>query len=123
MTGGRAVVADDDPDVRLLIEVAVRRAGCSIVASHADGSSALADALALDPDVLVLDDAMPGMTGAEVVRAVRAARDDDRPFAVLISAGVDALAGRAQEASADAWVAKPFSVRELADVVAERRRS
>lgn len=120
---GTAIVADDDDDVRMLIEVAVRRAGYTIVASHAEGGGVLADALALDPDLLVLDHAMPGMTGGDVVRAIRAQRTDRRPFAVLMSASVDLLEATAAQADADAHVTKPFSVQELAALLADRRTS
>jgi len=117
---GTAIVADDDEDVRMLIETAVRRAGYTIVASHGDGSSALADVLALDPDLLVLDHAMPGMTGGDVVRALREQRGDRRPYAVLMSASVDLLESTALRGGADAHMAKPFSVQELATLLAER---
>ena len=117
---GTAIVADDDDDVRMLIEVAVRRAGYELVASHAEGDGALADALALDPDLLVLDHAMPGMTGGDVVRALREQRDDGRPYAVLMSASVDLLEATATQGGADAHMTKPFSVQELAAMLADR---
>lgn len=123
MTVPRAIVADDDPDVLMLIEIAVRRAGFVVAASHADGRGALRDALALDPDLLVLDHAMPGMTGGEVIGEVRRVRDDGRPFTVLVSAGVDALADTSVAAGADAYVSKPFSVRELAALLSGRYRA
>lgn len=120
---GTAIVADDDDDIRTLIEVAVQRAGYTLVASHADGEEALVAVLALDPDLLVVDHAMPGLTGAEVVRAVRASRDDRRPATVLVSASVDLLAARAADVAADAYVVKPFSVQDLADTVASLVRA
>ncbi len=120
---GTAIVADDDDDVRMLIEVAVRRAGYTILASHSEGSGALADALALDPDLLVLDHAMPGMTGGDVVRALRTQRSDRRPYAVLMSASVDLLESTALLGGADAHMPKPFSVQGLAAMLADRPRA
>lgn len=68
----RVLVVDDHPAMRSLI-----REACSlspdleVVGSAADGVSALADIHALDPDVVVLDLMLPGLTGLELVRTLR----------------------------------------------------
>ena len=67
----RVLVADDEDDIRLLVTLAVRKAGCTVVASVADGTQALAAARAEIPDRLVLDVSMPGMNGADTIQAIR----------------------------------------------------
>jgi len=53
---------------------AVLRPGCIVVGAVKDGPAALEAALALRPDVIVLDIAMPGMTGFELADRLREAR-------------------------------------------------
>ena len=110
----RVVIADDDEDVRGLMEIAARRAGLEVVSTHGDGRAALAAALAEDPDLLMLDVMMPELTGLEVVRELRRRRGDDRPRVLLISAGTDAKApSTGAQAGADEYVLKPFTVRDM----------
>ena len=113
------LVADDEDDIRALVGVAVRRAGCALVAAEADGEAALATTRTELPDLVVLDVSMPGLTGLEVCAALR---QDPRTLGVrvlLLSAGAspDDVA-RGLDAGADAYLPKPFSV---ADLVAEIR--
>ena len=114
----RVLVADDEDDIRALVGVAVRRAGCALVASEADGDAALASARTELPDVVVLDVSMPGRTGLEVCAALR---DDPATAGIrvlLLSAGAspDDVA-RGLAAGADAYLPKPFTVAGLVDRV------
>ena len=116
----RVLVADDEEDIRLLVALAVRKAGCTVVAAVADGTQAMTTAAAERPDLVVLDVSMPGATGLEVCAALRA---DPRTAAcrvLLLSAGAspDDVA-RGLAAGADAYLPKPFTV---AGLVAQVRR-
>ncbi|HUJ58352.1 MAG TPA: response regulator [Kofleriaceae bacterium] len=68
-------------------------------------------------DLILCDMRMPKMTGGEVVAAIRALCGDDAPAIVLMS-GDDADS----DASADAFLLKPFGPRELAGVIAATTR-
>lgn len=110
----RALVADDEDDIRDLVCLAARRAGCTVVSSVADGSAALAGAQESLPDLAVLDVSMPGATGLEVCAALRAHATTAGIRILLLSAGAspaDVAAGLA--AGADAYLAKPFTVAGL----------
>jgi CheY-like chemotaxis protein len=113
------LVADDEDDIRALVGVAVRRAGCVVVASEADGEAALLSARTELPDLVVLDVSMPGRTGLEVCAALRQDPGTVWIRVLLLSAGAspDDVA-RGLAAGADAYLPKPFSV---ADLVAEIR--
>ena len=112
--GPRVLVADDEDDIRALVGLAVRRAGCSVVASVADGDAALAAARAELPELTVLDVSMPGRTGLEVCAALRADAATAGVRVLLLSAGASAEdVARGLAAGADSYLPKPFSVADL----------
>ena len=110
----RIVVADDDVDIRELVEFKLSTMGHDIVAV-ADGAAAVEACREQRPDLAVLDVMMQGMSGLEAVRIIRA---DE----ALSSIPVILLTARAQESDvetgfdsgADDYITKPFSPRELA---------
>lgn len=89
------LIADDDLDMRTLIRMAVELAnqGFEVVGEAADGTEAIGVWRDLDgppvPDVVILDDRMPGLSGLEVARRIL----DERPgqIIVLYSAFIDAV--------------------------------
>jgi len=112
--GPRVLVADDEDDIRALVAVAVRRAGCAVVGSFADGAAALDAARTELPDLAVLDVSMPGATGLEVCSALREDPATAGIRILLLSAGasLDDVA-RGLAAGADAYLAKPFQISAL----------
>ena len=110
----RVLVADDEDDIRALVALAVRRAGCTVVGPVGDGDAALSRARAELPDLTVLDVSMPGRTGLEVCTALRADPATAGVRVLLLSAGAspDDVA-RGLAAGADAYLPKPFSVAGL----------
>jgi CheY-like chemotaxis protein len=114
----RVLVADDEEDIRLLVCLAVRKAGCTVVAAVADGAQALRSARAEQPDLVVLDVSMPEATGLEVCSQLRADPVTAGCRVLLLSAGAspDDIA-RGLAAGADAYLPKPFTVAGLVDEV------
>jgi CheY-like chemotaxis protein len=86
------LVADDEPDMRLLVRVVLEQAGLRVVAEAADGHDALAAVTRLAPPpiptVIVLDYKMPGLSGLEVATRVLA-ESPDQPI-ILFSANLSA---------------------------------
>jgi len=114
-TGLRVVVADDDPDIRTLVAIAVRRAGLDLVADLASGDDALVAIRQHRPDLAILDVSMPGLTGIEVVAALHADEELRGIRVFLLSAAVtDAARQAGIDAGAEDYFFKPFSPRELA---------
>jgi DNA-binding response OmpR family regulator len=114
------VIADDDADIRVLVEIAVRKAGLELVASAADGDAAYLAIRERQPDLAVLDVSMPGMTGIEVCRLVRADAAFGATTIVLLTAAVDEQSrATAADAGASELLGKPFSPRELATRLTE----
>ena len=109
----RVLVADDDPDICELVLFKLRQSG---YAAHScgDGPSALSEARADRPDLLVLDLNMPGMSGLDVCRALRADPATAAiPVIMLTARSSEADVGAGFAAGADDYVPKPFSPREL----------
>ncbi|MDB5492274.1 MAG: response regulator receiver protein [Micavibrio sp.] len=63
---------EDEPDIRALAEMMMQSLGGYTVKSCADGLSALEEAAGFQPDVIVLDVMMPGLSGPETLAKLRA---------------------------------------------------
>jgi len=108
------VIADDDAEIRHLVGVAVQRAGATIGASVPDGAAAWQAIRDMEPDLAILDVAMPRMSGLEVCRSLRADPGTADTRVLLLSAAVHPAAIEAGVAAgADLYCSKPFSVRSL----------
>ena len=116
----RVLVADDEDDIRGLVCLAVRRAGCRVVAEAADGPAALEAARITVPDLAVLDVSMPGATGLEICTTLRAEASTAGVRVLLLSAGASpADVARGLASGADSYLAKPFTVAGLVARVLE----
>jgi DNA-binding response OmpR family regulator len=118
------LVAEDDRDIADLIAHYVQKAGWTAQVA-ASGDEALARARESTPDMAILDVMLPGMSGFEVCRALRAdSRTADVPI-IMVTARAeepDRIVGL--DLGADDYLAKPFSPNELmARIRALMRRS
>ncbi|WP_242337280.1 MULTISPECIES: response regulator [Anaeromyxobacter] len=104
----RILVVDDNHLVRRLVSLMLEDAG-HVCLEAESGEVALALAHADPPDLLLVDDAMPGMRGAEVVTALR--RSPDLRLASLPVVGISGRPAARVElfaAGADVFVPKPI---------------
>ena len=109
----RIVVADDDLDILDLVVFKLNQAGFDTVAVT-DGVAALAAIEAAPTSLAILDIMMPGMSGIDVLRNLRAGEATRDLRVILLTArarDVDVDAGFAT--GANDYVIKPFSPREL----------
>lgn len=112
----RVLVVDDDADLRFLLRMALDRAGQSIVVAEAtNGREAIDAAAEHSPDVIVLDQSMPVMTGLEAIPELREAAPDAR--IVMYSAYAQTDQRASFEALADAVLAKGGPLEDLVAVV------
>ena len=106
------LVVDDVPDTRRLMRRVLERAGLSVVEAGT-GEAAIETIELQRPALVVLDLRLPGMTGYDVARWVRAHADQDvaRIKLLACSASVQPEVQReALDAGADAFEGKPFDV-------------
>jgi two-component system response regulator RegX3 len=106
----RILVADDDPGVLEVVSYAFEKEGFDVT-PVADGDAALEEAGRRAYDVVLLDVMMPGASGIDVCRTLRA--ESNVPILMLTAkdAELDRVLGL--ELGADDYVTKPFSMAEL----------
>jgi signal transduction histidine kinase/CheY-like chemotaxis protein/purine-cytosine permease-like protein len=118
----KVLVADDDFDQLELLQDVLRPLGFVLFAAN-DGQSGLRMAMDCEPDLVILDIAMPGMSGLEVAAALRERFGDS--VKILIVSGnfhdaprVKAAQKRADEVLAhDGYLAKPMDIKALLELV------
>ena len=104
----RMLIADDDRDSVMLLITLLDTEGHEARGIH-DGQKVLPAVLAFDPDVVILDIHMPGLSGWEACRAIRDKCGDARPLLI----GVSAVPKKAQTPrSARATTGRPAKSRE-----------
>lgn len=111
------LVADDDRNQRTLLEDVLRPLGFTVITT-ADGQACLSAMSLYRPDILLLDIAMPGMSGWDVARRVRQRFGRELPIVMLsANAGTERTMPEYAELC-DAYITKPFSFDELFERVA-----
>jgi DNA-binding response OmpR family regulator len=118
----KILIVEDEADLARALAINLGKEGHETV--HVTrGDAALSAALREAPDLVLLDVMLPGMSGLDVCRAMRA-RGLDAPIVMLTARAeeVDRVVGL--EIGADDYVTKPFGVRELmARINARLRRA
>ncbi len=113
------LVAEDEPDIAGLIDVALTRVGF-VVKTVRDGVAALEAAERQPPDVIVLDVRMPRLDGIEACQRLRARKVlQEVPIIMLSALAQDVDAVRGLSAGASAYLVKPFSPQEIGKQVAQ----
>lgn len=108
---GKVLLVDDDEDVRFLMGRMLKKAGVLQVQTAASGEAALASLADDPPDLVILDQNMPGMNGVQTLEQIRK-RNPELP--VLFSSGRPDQQVMAALAQAKvAVIAKPFTLEEI----------
>ena len=103
------LVVDDEPSIRAVIRAALERAGHRLLEA-ADGAAALRMARSHPPDLIVLDIALPQLSGLKVCRQLKAEAATARTPVLLLTGLVEQTQRQAAaEAGAEGLITKPFS--------------
>lgn len=107
----RVVVAEDESLIRMDIVEILRDNGFDVVGEAADGEAAVALAMELRPDLVIMDVKMPKMDG--ITAADKLNKEHVAPVVLLTAFSQKELVERATEAGALAYVVKPFTPNDL----------
>jgi two-component system KDP operon response regulator KdpE len=106
----KVLVVDDEPPIRKLLRMGLGTQGYQTI--DAPNAKAALDLISTKPDLVILDLGLPDMQGIELLRQIRARRED-LPIVVLSSRGDEAAKVEALDLGADDYVTKPFGMDEL----------
>ena len=110
---GRVLLVEDEPNIAEAIRFILTREGWD-VAVESDGAAALGRLQQLRPDLVILDLMLPGMSGLEILTALRASPDISATKVMMLTAkGMGPEREAAQRAGVSAFMAKPFSNAEM----------
>jgi two-component system KDP operon response regulator KdpE len=106
----KVLVIDDEPPIRKLLRMGLGTQGYQTL--DAPNAKAALDLMAEAPDLVILDLGLPDMQGLDLLRQIRARRED-LPIVVLSSRGDETAKVEALDLGADDYVTKPFGMDEL----------
>jgi CheY-like chemotaxis protein len=112
-TAGHILVVEDDSEVRRVIVECLSLIGYKVTEA-ANGAEALAHLSTIKPDLLVVDYAMPDMTGAEVISEARKLVGE---LPVILATGYADMAAVERLAGNPRILRKPFDIAQLGDAV------
>lgn len=116
-TATSVLVVDDEPQVVWMLQFSLEAEGYQTYAAR-NGRAALEEVQEHHPALMLLDIMMPVLDGWSVLERLQELPEGERPRVVVVSAR-SSLRDRAKaaELGADAFVAKPFSVDDLLEVL------
>jgi len=113
--GGAALIVDDDPDIRQLMEDAVEGHGYKVVSVDC-GEKALEELDRQRFDLIFLDLVLPRLSGVDVLRTIKE-HHNKTLVAVITGHGEDPLALEAMELGPMFFIRKPFKMSQISEVL------
>ncbi len=113
----RIAYVDDDIELTRLVSGALEEEGWEVIVEN-DGEAGLEMILVEQPDLIILDVMMPGLTGWEICKYVRSKPDwNSTPILMLTGIGERMNALTAPLYGADAYLDKPFDIDDVVETV------
>ena len=110
MTSAKILIVDDEPQIRRVLRTTLTSQGYTVTEART-GEEAFEQVRNERPDLILLDVNMPGISGLETCREIRAS--SDIPIIMLTVRGTEHDKVQALDAGADDYVVKPFGSEEL----------
>lgn len=121
----KILVVDDEVAICNMLSLALQTAGYEVESVH-DGKDVMAALVNTQPDLILLDWMLPGISGIELARQIKQSPDfNELPIIMLTARTEEDSKVTGLESGADDYVTKPFSIRELVSRIKAvlRRRS
>jgi len=116
----KVLIADDELRLRKVVSLHLKKSGFDVLEAG-NGQQAVDMALELSPDVIVLDVMMPEKSGLEACAELKAVEQfKDVPVILLTAMAESEDIKKGKEAGADEYLTKPFSPKELIDLIRSR---
>ena len=107
------LLVDDEPDILKMLEVRLKKSGYNIIMAPT-GEECLQKAEKEHPDLVLLDILLPGISGFEVARQLKAkASTKDIPVIIVTALIGKDVENKGLERGADYFISKPFDPEEL----------
>lgn len=113
----KILIIDDDQTILTMLRTALQRAGFEPLLAI-DGHLGLRFFREEKPDLAIIDIAMPGVDGYQVIETIRTARPDF-PIIVLTAHNLDVMVSYAEELGVDLYLAKPIKPQDLIEHIRE----
>jgi DNA-binding response OmpR family regulator len=119
---GHVMLIEDEPNITEALRFILGRDGWHVT-THADGATALAEVGLRKPDVLILDLMLPGASGLDILRGLRAdPAMVQLPVLMLTAKGQERDRAAAEAAGVTSFMTKPFANAEIVARVREMAR-
>lgn len=113
MTGKKVLVVDDEVHIVHVVAIKLRNSGYEVISAD-NGEKAFELACCKNPDIVVTDYQMPGMTGAELVTKLRQNKKTrDIPVIMLTARSFAIDEAEKEHLQISEFLSKPFSPKEL----------
>ncbi|HEV3327005.1 MAG TPA: response regulator [Puia sp.] len=111
----RVLILDDDLDILQICTIVLKKKGFDVLTLN-NSSQVLEQVKAYQPDVILMDNWIPGPGGIEATRTLKMGADTQDIPVIFFSANSN-VTQLAQEAKADYFLQKPFDISELEGIV------
>ena len=119
MSNKKILVVEDTEDNRQILRDLLGMAGYDMIEAH-DGAEGVNQATQHKPDLILMDIQMPVMDGYEATRRIKANPDLKAiPIVAVTSYALSGDEAKARAAGCDAYIAKPYSPRQMLAKVRE----
>jgi DNA-binding response OmpR family regulator len=120
LEGKKILVVDDDRDIRIAMEMALKDLGPDVI-SVGDGNQAVREIEESEPDLVVLDMMLPKRSGFLVLERIKRDRTPgEKPFVIMVTGN---LGNRhkiyAERLGVDRYITKPFRMNKLLEAIVE----
>ncbi|MDX1532993.1 MAG: response regulator [Nitrosopumilaceae archaeon] len=114
----KVLIADDSPSIRILLKDILVMGDHEVVGEAIDGEDAIQKFAELNPDVLLLDLAMPKKDGLQVLKELNP-KNPKMKVIVITANGSNQVFQDCMKNGASGYIDKPFDIKEVLDQIAE----